>query len=624
MHTFLEVLALGRHRRREFAYIAALVSLGTAATLFEPWVYRAIIDDIAGVFVAPPLLSEAESWLARAGESLGHLPSSWWRIFRTPLAAGEEAGRVLDARSVPQATATVLVGAIALVCLRLLAEWLKLLADNRAAIVASGLERGFIVRTFAHVLHLPLTFFAKRSSGALARQVDQSDSVAPIFTAAAQQFWPDFFRLVVILAVLVVANVELALIAGLAVVAYAAVTWHSASRLDVELDRYYGMWDEVSSRIQQAIAGIKTVQAHGNEAHEVAQLQEVSQRAYDTYLRRCRLANRYGYQQEAIVAATKALVLGLGGLKAIEHQLTPGDVVMFLAYLDRLFTPIENLTGLYTELQQHVASVRRAQRLLAQRVTEGQDAPPLAAGPGEVRFEGVTFGYTPNRDVLRGVSFRLQAGERTALIGPSGAGKTTIADLLVGLFAPRQGTITIDGQRLANVSPASLRASIRGVAADGMLFRASIRDNILYGRLDATDDAVRMAASLAGLESVLARLDDGLDTLVGERGVELSLGERQRVLLARAFVARPTVLVLDEATANLDFRTEAAVKQAMATLAEGRTTLLIAHRPTMVQDVDRVIVLRDGRIEQDGTPAELLGLDGYFRDLIFGDKRDAT
>jgi ATP-binding cassette subfamily B protein len=620
VETFRDVLRLGRHRLADFATVAVLVSLGTATTLFEPWIYRAIIDDIAGVFVTPRPLLEAGTWIHTARTAIEHLPGSWARLFTAPLQAIEDAGgRVLAERSLPQAAATVLAGAALLVVLRLFAEGLRLLADNRSARVASDLERDFIVRTFRHVVRLPLSFFTRRSSGAVARQVDQSDSVAPIFTAAAQQLWPDFFRLTAILAILLVSNVELAAVAAIAVVAYGVVTWRSARRLNAELDRYYAMWDEVSSRIQQAIAGIKTVQAHGNEEFEVARLDELSRRAYDAYLARCRVANRCAWQQEAIIALSKGVILTLGGLKALEHQLTPGDVVMFLAYLDRLFTPIENLTGLYTELLQHLASVRRAGRLLSHETALDTGRQALATGPGDVRFESVTFGYSPRRPILNRVSFRLRPGQRTALVGPSGAGKTTVSDLLVGLYRPQAGRITVDDQPLDDVSSSSVRAAVRGVAADGTLFRMSIGENIRYGRLDASDADVREAADRAGLETVLSRLDDGLDTVVGERGVELSVGERQRVLLARAFVARPTILVLDEATANLDFRTEAAVKDALATLAHGRTTLIVAHRPSMLADVDHVVVLREGRVEQQGSPAELLAQEGYFRDLVRAD-----
>ena len=423
MQTFLDVLKLGRHRVPEFVKIAVLVSFATVATLFEPWIYRAIIDDIAGVFVAPQPLTEAAGWLEGAWRSLQHLPSSWARFFTAPLAAVADAGtRVLESRSVSEATATVVAAAVTLVAIHLVAEWLKLAADNRAARLASEIERDFILRTFRHVVHLPLAFFTGRSSGVLGRQIDQSDAIAPIVTAAAQHFWPDFFRLIAILTVLAITNVQLAAIAAIAVAAYGVVTWRSAGHLDAEADRYYGLWDDVASRIQQVIAGIKTVQSHGNEAYEATVLADKTRDAYGAYLARTRLVNRYAWQQDAIVAFAKGGVLGLGGLKAIQHQLTPGDVVMFLAYLDRLFTPIENLTGLYTELQQHLASVRRAQRLLAHAAEERND-PPLAGGPGDVRFDDVTFGYRPRHPVLRRVSFRLKAGERTALVGPSGPGR---------------------------------------------------------------------------------------------------------------------------------------------------------------------------------------------------------
>lgn len=325
-----------------------------------------------------------------------------------------------------------------------------------------------------------------------------------------------------------------------------------------------------------------------------------------------------------MISVSKASVLGVGGLKALEHQLTPGDVVMFLAYLDRLFAPIEGLTSLYTALQQHVVGVRRAQRLLEEHVTDDEALPALRIHQGTVRFENVRFGYAPDDPVLKGVSFELKGGQRTAIVGPSGAGKTTVTDLLVALYRPQAGEIFIDDQSLSRVSPPSIRSAVRGVAADGAIFRLSIADNIKYGREDASDDAIREAAELAGLTPVITRLPDGLDTIVGEQGVELSLGERQRILLARAFIARPSILILDEATANLDFRTEAAVKRALEQISHGRTTLIVAHRRSMLTTVDRVLVLRSGRIEQDGTPAELMSRDGYFRDMMSADESPAA
>jgi ABC-type multidrug transport system fused ATPase/permease subunit len=340
----------------------------------------------------------------------------------------------------------------------------------------------------------------------------------------------------------------------------------------------------VASRLQQAVAGIKTVRTHGTESHEEARLRAATGDAYASYLRRTRAQNQYAYLQDRVISVSKASVLGIGGLKALEHQLTPGDVVMFLAYLDRLFAPIESLTSLYTVLQQHVLGVRRAQRLLEEPVADSDALPALHVHDGNIRFDNVRFGYSIDRPVLEGVSFEVKGGQRTAIVGPSGAGKTTLTDLLVALYRPQAGEILIDGQKLSQVSLPSIRSAIRGVAADGAIFRMSIADNIRYGREDAPAEAIREAAELAGLTPVIARLPDGLDTVVGEQGVQLSLGERQRILLARAFIARPAILILDEATASLDFGTEATVKEALERLSKGRTTLVVGASPLHAHD----------------------------------------
>ncbi len=619
MNTILKILRLGRRYLNGFLLVTVLVSLGTVATLFEPWIYRAIVDDIAGVFVAPRPMVEAERALEKLTSPAEHLKTSGRRMFRAPLKVVQrEPGRPrkLPSRTPTQATATVIIGAILLVVTRLLSQLGRLKGDNRSTLLANGIERDYILRTFRHVMRLPLGFFTRRASGAVARQIDQSDHIAPVFTAFAQEFWPDFFSLAAILTIMVSLNLELALITFIAVPVYTLVTWQMSRRLETRLEVYYDLWDEVSARVQQAVEGVKTVLTHGAAGHELDELDRRSRTAFSTYIERNRIQNRYTFLQEAIVAVSKASGLLLGGMKALQHQLTPGDVVLFVAYLDQVYSPIENLTELYTSLQEHVSSVRRSERLLDTPEAPGEEKPAFKPAGGAIEFDRVVFGYTPERPVLEGVSFRIRPGERVGLVGPSGAGKTTLTDLLVALYLPQSGEIRVDGQRVSEVAPSSLRAAIRGVTADGMLFRASIEENIRYGRFDAPQADVLEAASLAGLDPLLERLPAGLETPVGERGVQLSAGERQRILLARAFVARPAILVLDEATANLDFRTEAAVKQAVERMAVGRTTLVIAHRRSMLTDVDRVLVLRGGRIEQNGAPAELLQADGYYRDMM--------
>jgi len=350
---------------------------------------------------------------------------------------------------------------------------------------------------------------------------------------------------------------------------------------------------------------------------DIAAIEGATQAAYDDYIGRSRTGNHYFLAQTALSQLSKALVLGYGGWMVLEQRLTPGDVVMFVAYLDRLFEPVESLSSMAVSLQQHLASLRRAVQLLQTGPEEPRGA-ALADGPGKVEFCDVRFGYTPRREVLHGLSFTIEPARTTALTGPSGAGKTTAADLLMKLWEPDSGEIRVDGQPLSGVDPASVRRAIGMVATDGAVFPGTLADNIRYKRPDATDAEVREAALAAGLGGALERLPDGLDTAVGERGIGLSVGERQRLQIARMLVDQPRILVLDEATSNLDYATEAEVKSALSQLRCGGhrpTTLVIAHRYSMIKDADHVIVLEQGRILAQGAPAELVAAGGWFAEL---------
>ena len=449
VNTFLSVLKLGRRNISGFILIAILVSAGTAASLIEPWIYRAIIDDIAGVFIEPEPLIQVESFFNSVGRSTEHLSKSGKRVFRAPLRSTHPQAprRTLHPRTVPQAFATVIIGALLIIVLRALSQAFKMWGDNRSARLSNELERDFILRTFRHVLRLPLAYFSSRASGAISHQIDQSDRVSPIFSAVSQQIWPEVFALISVVAILFSVNYQLAAIVLLVVPVYALVTWRMSRHLDTALEKYYELWDEVSSRIQQAVAGIKTVQSHGTAEYEAWELEQSANLAYETYLRRNRMQNRYSYLQDLLMSLSKAAVLAIGGLKALQHQLTPGDVVLFLAYVDRVYEPIEGLTALITSLQEHTGSVRRAQHLLELEPAPGEDLPSFKPRNGEVEFANVSFHYMRNgRRILDGISFRLKAGERVGLVGPSGAGKTTLTDLLTALYRPVGGDIRVDGQ----------------------------------------------------------------------------------------------------------------------------------------------------------------------------------
>lgn len=612
--------------RRQFAVVAVLALLGTAADLIEPIVYRAAVNDIAGLFVEGGDIALQRKAEAPARDSVdggdatdptSDQPGDQADTPDGPASPEPHRRGQVSPRTAAQTLKTLLWAVAILLALKIAAHLFQLMADHRTTVLASRIEQDIIVHTFAHVLRLPLSFFSRRSSGALTKQIDQLDQVSPIITAFAQELAPEAIRLAGILVIMLTQSWKLTLLALITLPPYLLVVRRSSRRLESGLDRYYEMWENITSRIQDALAAIKTVKLSGSGPREGDRLSRQAAAAFQQYVTRNRLANRYLLWQSSLTYVSQAIALGYGGYLVLEHQLTPGDVVMFVAYLDKLYAPIDELSGLSVRLQEHVASLRRALRLLG---TGGAElgGEPLKPGPGHVEFRHVDFAYVPDRLVLRDISFELKPGTVTALVGPSGAGKTTLSDLVLKLYEPARGEILLDGQQLATLDPSSVRSVVGVVAADGAIFSGSIGDNIRYKRPEATDEDVREAASAAGLAATIDRLPEGLATEVGEHGVGLSVGERQRVQIARVLAGRPRVLVLDEATANLDYATENDIRRALLQRLERPTTLVIAHRFSMVKDADHVLVLEAGRIVDRGTPTELASKGGWFARFASG------
>jgi ATP-binding cassette, subfamily B, bacterial len=595
------------HRRR-FLMVAVFALLATATDLWAPLIYREAVNDIAGVFVRSA--SRPDSVLLGITEPDMQLPAASNNTSVKPAREPHRRGHVAP-RTAEQTFSTLMWAVVLLFFINVFSHFCSLVADQRTVQLASNIEAGFIQSTFSHVLNLPLRFFAGRASGGLAKQIDQSDQIAPIVTALAREIAPALITMVGVMIIMFLQSWKLSLVALITLPPYAWVVLRSSRRLETGLERYYEMWDSVSSRIQDALGAIKTVKLSGAERREALRLRQQSNAAYDTYIERNRLANRYIFLQTSLNYLSQALVLGYGGWLVFERRLTPGDVVMFVVYLDRLYSTIESLTGLFVSLQEHFASLARATRLRAASGEEAAGQMPLP-GPGQVEFKNVRFSYVPGRVVLADVSLTLQAGKMTALVGPSGAGKTTAADLLLRLFEVDAGQILLDGQELRSLDTTAIRNEIGVVAADGAIFPGSIADNIRYKRPDASDAETLAAAKAAGLADVLERLPQGLATPVGERGVGLSVGERQRLQIARALVGRPRVLILDEATANLDYATETEIRHALLERVSRPTTLIITHRYSMAEICDHVIVLQAGRVIAQGTPAELNAANEWF------------
>jgi ATP-binding cassette subfamily B protein len=375
----------------------------------------------------------------------------------------------------------------------------------------------------------------------------------------------------------------------------------------------------IGSFLLETLLGMRLVVSRNAEEREVERFRERNARFVNSLMAMRRLTYLAGGLPGLLLTLGGSAVFLVGGWRVIDGAITMGTLVAFLAYQARLVGPIQGMMGLYTNLATMRVSLRRVREILdtPPEVEERSDAIALPTARGELAFEGVVLTHGRGASVLDGVRITVRAGERVALVGRSGEGKSTIADLLVRQLDPDGGRVTLDGHDLRTLRLADLRRHVVVVDQEPVLFDATIAENIRYGAATANDTEVESAASAAGLGALLARAPEGIQTPVGERGRALSAGERQRVALARAILADPPVLVLDEATSSLDPATEAAVAEAFATVMRGRTTIAITHRLALAQRADRVFVLEQGRIVEEGAPADLLAKGGAIA-RVFG------
>jgi ATP-binding cassette subfamily B protein len=498
--------------------------------------------------------------------------------------------------------------------------------------LASRVMHDLRIRVFTHFQRLSLDFFTDEKAGVLmSRMTSDIENLQQLIQDGISQFALQGLTMIVITVILFALNVQLALWTMLLIVPILfvfSVWFHHASQKGYLLIR-----DRIAlvlADLSESLYGIRVVTANNRQQRNIRNHRHVVGAYRDANIYTGRVNAVYGPSTTMIGILGQALLLGIGGHMVLTHQLNVAALVAFFLYLNRFFSPIQLLVQQYSTLQRGRSSIIRLRGLLEipPTVDEADDATTLTTIEGRITFENVSFGYNNDTLVLRDVNLEIQPGESVAFVGPTGAGKSTMAKLANRFYDPTSGRVLLDGIDVRTVTLHSLRSQLGVVPQEPFLFAGSIRTNLSFGRTDINDDDIEVAVDVVGLRDLIDRLPNGLDTIVHERGQTLSAGERQQLALARAFLARPRVLILDEATSSLDLQSETVIERALDRLLEGRSAILIAHRLTTAQRADRIVVIDNGGVVEVGTPEELLARGGAYASMyeawLASGGRDAT
>ncbi len=487
-----------------------------------------------------------------------------------------------------------------------------------AARIGETFLRDLRVRSFRHLMNLGLDFYEREQTGRLvSRLTADVDALQELVQTGLTSIVQNVLLFVGSAVAIFILSWQLALVTLVVVPpAVIATRWfrRESNRAYLEVRESIG---HNLATLQEGLAGVRVVQAFGRERAYAMRFRETNEAQFDANIETARVATRYFPFMEFLGVGAMALIIGLGGLFADQGLVTVGTLAAFVLYLNNLFDPVQNLSQQYNVVQSAGAALKKIFELLDEVPTIAEHAGAVdlpATGPIEVH--DLSFGYADGVDVLRDVQLTIAAGERLALVGPTGAGKSTLAKLVVRFYDPRTGSVSFGGIDLRDATMHSLRERIVVVPQEGFMFAGTVRDNIRVGRPEATDREVEAAVDALGVRDRFESLPEGLDTEVRERGSRLSAGERQLVSLARAALADPTVLVLDEATSNLDPGTEHVAERALEVLTEDRTVVVVAHRLSTAARADRVAVVDDGVLAELGTHDELIAHGGRYARLF--------
>jgi subfamily B ATP-binding cassette protein MsbA len=572
-----------RPYRSSFAVIVAATLVSMAMTLAAPWPLKVILDNVVG----------------------NHRPPSWI-VWLFPMVGGSTKTHIAAAAGIATVAIAVVSGAAFYI------------ASYSTEKLGQDIGNDLRIRIYHHLQELSLAYYDHNRIGTiLSTLTTDVQTIQSFASTSTLNLLTDALTLVVMIVVMLVLRWDFALIA-LAVAPLLIVFLIRVNKaIKAAVTEVRSRQSDLLSTLQEGLQAIEVVQAYSREEYEDRQVQKVSKATVAAWLRTRRLSAMLSPVVSLVIAVCTGVVLWRGALLILAGTMTAGALTVFLAYLARFFQPVRALSQMTNTLAQVSVGFQRVAAVCDADTVIPERAAPIEPPPfkGEITFENVSFGYDAHIPVLRDISFTIGPGQMVGIVGPTGSGKSTLVSLIPRFRDPSGGRITIDGVDITDYTLHGLRTQIGFVLQNTVLLRGTIRDNIAFGRPDASDDEIVLAAKLANADEFIMRMPDGYHSLVGDRGSTLSGGQRQRIGIARALIRNNPILILDEPTAALDAESEHLVIEALERLMEGRTVVTIAHRLSTLRDAHKIIVVKDGLVAEDGTQAELLGRGGVYAEL---------